>query len=108
MKTIPTNRGFIRTIIIIVIALLILSYFGLNIRDIVNSPAGRDNFSYTQEVMIKIWDNYLEKPVTYLWNDIFIELIWNPAIEALEEMRDGEPHPLQSSGPKMPTPQEIP
>jgi hypothetical protein len=63
MKKIPGNQGFIRTILIIIIALLILSYFGLNIRTIVNSPAGSDNFSYVQEVMINVWDNYLKKPV---------------------------------------------
>ena len=108
MKKIPHNQGFIRTVIIIVVALLILSYFGFNIRDIVNSPAGRDNFSYTQEIMIKVWNNYLKKPVTYLWNDIFLELIWEPAIDALKKIKDGEPDSLQSSAPVIPQPDAIP
>ncbi len=100
--------GLIRTVLIIIVVLLILSYFGLNIRDIVNSPTGRDNFSYTQELMIKVWDKYLEKPVTYLWQDIFLDLIWDPAIGNLQKMRDGEQHDLQSSAPKIPVPQEVP
>ncbi len=108
MKKIPHNQGFIRTIILIVVALLILSYFGLNIRDIVNSPAGRDNFSFTQEIMINVWNNYLKKPVTYLWNDIFLDLIWNPAIEALTKIKNGEPDSLQSSAPVIPQPEAIP
>ena len=97
------NRGLIRTIVLIVIALLILSYFGLNLRDIVNSPAGKDNFSFTQEVMIKIW-SYIKGPVTYLWH-IFIDLIWNPAIEALTKIRDGEPTSLETSAPRLMTSQ---
>lgn len=108
IKKHSNERGFIRTIIIIVIALLILSYFGLNIRDIVNSPAGKDNFTYTQEVMIKVWNNYLKKPVTYLWNDIFLDLIWEPAIENLKKLRDGEPHDIQADAPTIPQPQMIP
>ncbi|MEK7641547.1 MAG: hypothetical protein AAB365_00970 [Patescibacteria group bacterium] len=102
------NKGLVRTVVIIVIALLVLSYFGFSIRDIVNSPAGRDNFSYAQEVMINVWDNYLKKPVLYLWNDIFLELIWEPAIENLKKIKDGEPDSLRSSAPKISQPQRIP
>lgn len=91
-----TDGGFIRAILLIIVALLILSYFGLNIREIVNSPAGRDNFSYTQELMIKVWEGYLKKPVSYVWNDVFIELIWEPAIDNLKQMRSGEAHDIQT------------
>lgn len=97
-----------RTIIFIIIVLLVLSYFGLNIRAIVNSPTGQENFSYAQELMIKVWDNYLEKPVTYLWKDIFLDLIWDPAIENLTKIRDGEPDSLRSNAPTVPAPQTIP
>ena len=96
------NRGgILRTIILIVVVLLVMSYFGLNIRAIVNSPAGQENFSYVQELMIKAWDGYLEKPVTYLWKDIFLDLIWNPAVENLTHIKNGEANEIQSSAPKV-------
>ena len=95
------KRGFVRTIIIIVIALLVLSYFGLNIRTIVNSPAGHDNFTYTQEVIYNVWNNYLKRPVTYLWNDIFLDLIWNPAVENLTKIKNGQMDSIQSQAPKL-------
>lgn len=107
MKNTSGNQGFIRTVILIVIALLILSYFGFSIRDIVNSPAGRDNFSYAQEVMIKVWNGYLKKPVMYLWN-VFVEYIWEPAIENLAKMKNGEPTDLKTAGPRISQPQQIP
>lgn len=110
MKTISKKyyqQGLIRTIILIVIALLVLSYFGLNIRSIINSPAGKDNFSFTQELMINTWNNYLKKPTTYLWNDIFLNLIWNPAIENLTKIKNGEPDSLRSSAPTIPTTQHV-
>ena len=97
----------VRAIIVIIIALLILSYFGLNIRAIVNSPAGHENFTYVQELMLKIWNNYLKVPVMYLWH-LFIDLIWNPAIENLTKIKNGEPDSLRSAAPTIPTPQAIP
>lgn len=100
--------GIVRTIILVVSALLILSYFGLNIRAIVNSPTGQDNFSYSQEIMIKVWNNYLKGPATYLWNDIFIKLIWNPAIENLTRMKNGEPDSIRTAAPTLPIPRSIP
>jgi hypothetical protein len=103
-----SRGGLLRTIIFIIIALLVLSYFGLNIRAIVNSPAGHENFTYVQEIMINVWNNYLKGPATYLWNDIFLKLIWNPAIENLTKIKDGQPDSLQSSAPTVPNPKPIP
>jgi hypothetical protein len=103
-----SRGGLLRTVIFIIIVLLVLSYFGLNIRAIVNSPTGQENFTYAQEIMINVWQNYLKKPVLYLWNDIFLKLIWNPAIENLTKIKDGQPDSLRSSAPTVPTPQAIP
>ena len=85
-----------------------LSFFGISLEAIVNSPAGQENFSYVQEIMINVWNNYLKKPVMYLWKDIFLDLIWNPAINNLTKIRDGEPDSLRSSAPTIPNPQPIP
>lgn len=109
LKKRELNRGFVRTVIIIVIALLILSYFGFNIRAIVNSPAGQDNFTYTQEVILNVWNNYLKGPATYLWKDIFLDLIWNPAIENLTDIKDGKSDSIvTAASTTIPTPQLAP
>lgn len=81
---IQTNKGLIRTIVIVVIALLVLSYFGFNLRELVDSPNTQENFDTAVSFIVDIWNNYLKKPVLYVWNDIFLKLIWNPAIEALQ------------------------
>ncbi len=103
-----SRGGLLRTVIFIIIILLVLSYFGLNIRAIVNSPAGQENFTYVQEIMINVWQNYLKKPVIYLWNDIFLKLIWEPAIENLTKIKNGQPDSLTSSAPTVPNPHPIP
>ncbi len=83
LKKIPANKGLIKMILVIVIALLILSYFGFNLRELIDSPTTQENFHTAANFAIDIWNNYLKKPVMYVWNEIFRTLIWNPAIEAL-------------------------
>ena len=68
------SRGFIKMIILIVVALIVLGYLGFNLRNIVASPTVQDNFNYAKEVIVNIWNSYLKVPVDYLWNLIFNKL----------------------------------
>ena len=102
LKRINTNGGLIKWIILIIVAILILSYFGISIRGIVNSPTGQDNISYSTNIVVSTWDNYLKGPATYLWNQIFINLIWDPSIQSLENMKNGQPTNIQSNSPVFP------
>ncbi len=93
--------GFIRTIVIIVIAILIVSYFGINLRALVTSPTTQDNITYVTTGVINLWNNYLKAPVTYVWNEIFIKLIWNSAIENLKNGNLNVPTVTSSSTPRL-------
>lgn len=68
------KKGLIKTIIVIVIALVILGYFGFNVRDIINSPTVQANLSAAWELVSNVWNNYLAAPVMYVW-DILWRLI---------------------------------
>lgn len=84
IKPKTTNKGLIKAIVVIIIALLILSYFGFNLRELASSPTTQDNFHYALNFVIDGWNNYLKGPVTYLWNEIFLKLIWTPALQILQ------------------------
>ena len=99
-----TNRGFIKWIIILVVILLIMSYYGISLRALVNNPTTQDNISYVATSSVSIWDQYLKQPATYLYNQVFISLIWNPAIDNLTKMKNGEPTNVQTSAPQLPVP----
>lgn len=97
-----TNRGvLVKWIIIIIAVILVLSYFGISIRSTAESATGQDNFSYVWNGIVNIWNNYIKDPATYLWN-IFVDLIWEPAIHNLQNMKDGQPAIQQSSVPTLP------
>jgi hypothetical protein len=102
------ERGIVKLIILIVAALLILSYFGINLRALVNSPTTQDNIAFTASTTVTVWDKYLKQPATYLWDQIFLNLIWGPAIDNLKNLRDNKPDTIQQSAPTIPTPQPIP
>lgn len=46
----------IRFIIVLAILILALSYFGISIRHIVESPSGSDNFSYVWNLVQNGWE----------------------------------------------------
>jgi hypothetical protein len=85
---IPTDKGLIQWIIIIIVALLILSYYGFNLRTLVQAPATQNNFGYVATTTVSVWDKYLKQPATYLWKDIFLDLIWDPAINNLTKVKN--------------------
>ncbi len=74
----------IKTIIYIIIGVVILSYLGVDIKRAVESPTTKENFSYVTQAAIYVWDHVLEKPVTYIWNEVVMKLIWNSLLEHLK------------------------
>jgi len=41
--------------------------------------------------VIYVWNAYIAGPFDYLWNDIFIDLIWSAFIENMEIIKGGGP-----------------
>jgi hypothetical protein len=77
------EKGLIKMILIIVIAILVLSYFGVNLRALVSSPTTQDNISYVASGTVTVWDNYLKVPATALWH-FFLTYVWSAAVTAIK------------------------
>lgn len=56
MKKVRENRGLVKALVLIIIALVVLGYLGYNLRDIVDSPAVQDNLAYVWELVVKMWN----------------------------------------------------
>ncbi len=63
------------------------------------SPTGEENFEYVGGVGRSLWVDYFKDPVTYLWNDIWVELFWRPFVETMQNLRDGQPTVIDTAGP---------
>lgn len=90
-----TNQGFglISFIIILIIAIIVLGYFGISIRSIFGGGTSRDNLDYAWQTVKYVWDTYLTVPAYYCWN-IFYNLLWRSFVENAERIRQGKPPSL--------------
>lgn len=93
------QSGFVKLIILIIIAILILSFFGFNLKSIVESDTSKDNFGYAWGGVVLVWQNYLSRPVIYFWNNIFIDLIWKTFVNSFERLRDDGSLPFEDMAP---------
>ena len=80
------------------IIILILSYFNVNLKSVVESEDAKENFSYVGENSKSFWDKYFKGPATYLWNDVWVDIFWKGFILNMERIRDGQPTDLDNAG----------
>lgn len=88
------NGGLIQLILLIIIFILIISYFGINIRKIIQSDTGKDNFGFIWNILqqiwgyiVLIWDKYLSGPVGFIWNGLFVDIIWKNLVQMINQAR---------------------
>lgn len=87
----PHTRGFLKLVLIVAAVILMLGYFNIDLKSTVESPTNQENVSYIKAKSTYIWEAYLKKPVLFLWNNIFINLLWNAFTSNMERVRDGKP-----------------
>lgn len=75
--------------------ILILNYFHISIRVVMEDPGTKDNTNYVGGAGKSLWNNYLKEPFTYLWSDIWIPFFWHPFILNMERIRDHKPIDFQ-------------
>lgn len=54
-----TQQGFIKWILLLVVAVVILSYYGFDIQKAIESPTTQSNFNYLQKIAWNVW-NFLK------------------------------------------------
>jgi len=86
MKRIQTQGGLIQWIILIIILILILSYFGFDLRSLINDGQTQDNFSVVGEWLSKIWNDYLKTPALFIWDELIIPFVWEPIQDLQDRM----------------------
>lgn len=74
--------GLIKLIIIIIIAVTVLSWYGVDIKNFFTSPLVQKNFGYVWNFIKDIWFNYLVGPAHQLWL-IWVDRVWDPLMHLL-------------------------
>lgn len=86
-----SGLSVIGIILLVVIGIFILSYFGISVQDNVENPTTQGNLSYVWGGVMHVWDTYLEGPILYFWNNIFIALLWNGFVHNMTLLGNGQP-----------------
>lgn len=58
------QRGIIKTILIFVVLLLIVSYMGIDLEEAASKPLFTKNLKYTGEVVKSGWEKYIAGPLS--------------------------------------------
>ena len=91
----------IKYIILSIILIIVVSFFGYDLKAIIEDPTTQNNLSYAWSGVTHVWVNYLKAPVSYLWNNIFIGILWEAFIHNLSRVDAGAPTELQSAGARL-------
>lgn len=82
MKHHLRRGGFVKAIVLIVILLIILGYFGYNITDVGEKyPTVKQNFAVFWQLLVAVWQKFLEAPALWLWHNAIL-----PAFEKLRAL----------------------
>ena len=93
-------------ILVIALGLLLMGYFNISIKSVIQSPTVQSNFSYVGGEVKTFWNSYLAKPANYLWKDVFINIFWQSFISNMERIRDNKPTDIQLYAPQVPLPNQ--
>ncbi len=103
---INTQRGSLKWIFIIVIAIIVASfYFDFSIQEAVEDEQTQSNFTYIWNNIVTFYNTYLADKVNYLWNDVFIDLIWDSFTENMQNLKTGELTSIETAAPTIEIPE---
>lgn len=91
----------VKYIILALIVIIVLSYFGYDLRAIIEAPTTQNNLHYTWGGVSYVWDNFLRGPVTYLWNNVFLGILWQAFLHNLGRINAGAPTELENAGSRL-------
>lgn len=58
-----SQRGIVKTILIVLIGIIILSYFGINLQQVTQSDLLKKNLAFTWGIVTTTWTNYVYEPI---------------------------------------------
>ena len=82
-----------------IILIFVLSYLNVNIQSVVESPTAKSNVGYVSGSSKNLWNDYLKKPLTNFYNDIWVKIFWASFVSDMEAIRDNKPTSIQKLAP---------
>ncbi len=84
-----SNEGLIRFVVLLLIAIVVLGFFGISLKSVFQKQSVQENLSFVWQTTQYVWNTYLAVPAQYAWN-IFYNLLWRSFLENAERLKRGE------------------
>ncbi len=78
------SSGLIGIIVIIILAIITLSYFNIDLKTVVEKPETQKNLTYAAEQSASLWNTHLKEPVTSVWKAI-TGVVWKTFVESMQQ-----------------------
>ncbi|MDE1875101.1 MAG: hypothetical protein KGI79_01220 [Patescibacteria group bacterium] len=91
----------IKYIILAIILIIILSFFGYDLRAIIQAPLTQSNLGYAWSGVTYVWDNVLSTPINYFYHNIFLGILWQAFLTNLGRINAGAPTEIQNAGSRL-------
>ncbi len=83
------ERGFISALVSIIGALILLQFvFHVDVIGFLKSPDIGEIFSYLKRFVVLVWEKFLVAPASFLWNEVFIDIVWNTIKDGFEILKN--------------------
>jgi hypothetical protein len=83
------------------VAIIALSFFGYDLRSIIEAPLTQNNLHYVTDGIKYVWTEYLAGPVLYFWNNIFLNILWGSFMHNLGKINASAPTELEAVGQRL-------
>ena len=83
------EQGFISAVIVIIITFALLKYFlNWSVIDFVQSESVARVIGYLKRFIIIVCESFIKGPATYIWNEIFVGIIWEFIVDSYEILKN--------------------
>ena len=62
-----SGMSILGVVVFLFVLVLILSYFGISLKSVFESPAGQENVGYTRGVVERVWVDYVKPSFHRFW-----------------------------------------
>lgn len=75
--------GFLRMIVIVIVTILILVYWGEDIKKFLETDQAKQIAKKIIVIVRDIWVGYIKVPLALIWDKVVVDIIWNMILKPL-------------------------
>ncbi|MFZ2072799.1 MAG: hypothetical protein WA101_00165 [Minisyncoccia bacterium] len=101
MKNLNKKSGIsiLGALLLGVILIIVLSYFNVNLKAVVESPSTQSNLNYVGSSSRSLWNDYLKQPIANVFNSKPVQYFWNSFLRNMQNIHDGKGNDFERTAP---------